>query len=371
MAATTARIDTPVRSLDVSVYNIPTDAPESDGTLTWDATTLILVEAHAGNETGLGYTYAAAPAAALIADTLAGVVTDTDALAPEAAWAAMSETVRNSLNSGLCALAISAVDLALHDLKARLLGVSVADLLGRWHDGVTIYGSGGFTSYSDDQLRAQAEGWTTIGAERVKLKVGRNPAADGHRLDVVRAVVGDDVELMVDANGAFPTPARALEAAHGAYREHGVTWFEEPVSSDDHDGLRRVRESAPPGMEIAAGEYGTSVFHFERLLAAGAVDVLQPDATRCGGVTGVRHADGLAKAHCVPMSAHCAPALSAQVFAACETTVHLEYFHDHVRIESMLFDGTLRPDGGRLVPDRSRPGFGLELRRADAERFRR
>ncbi len=370
MAATAARVDTPVRSLDVSVYAVPTDAPESDGTLAWDATTMVLVEAHGGDETGLGYTYAAAPAGAIVADQLASVVRGVDALAPETAWAAMSEAVRNSLNSGLCGMAISAVDLALHDLKARLLGVSVADLLGRWHEGVTIYGSGGFTSYSDDQLRAQAEGWMAIGAQHVKLKVGRDPAADGHRLDVVRGVVGDGVELMVDANGAFPTPARALEAAHGAYRDHGVTWFEEPVSSDDHDGLARVRAAAPPGMEISAGEYGTSVFHFERLLAAGAVDVLQPDATRCGGATGVRHADGLAKAHCTPISAHCAPALSAHVFAACETTVHLEYFHDHVRIESMLFDGTLEPDGGRLKPDRSRPGFGLELRRAEAERFR-
>ena len=197
--------------------------------------------------------------------------------------------------------------------------------------------------------------------------MGREPERDGDRLRTVREVIGPDVRLMVDANGAF-TPQRALAAAHGTYAEHGVTWLEEPVSSDDHRGLAHVRDHAPPGMEIAAGEYGTDVFDFERLL--GAVDVLQADVSRCGGVTGVQRADALAKARCLPLSAHCAPAISAHVFAACETTVHLEYFHDHVRVESLLFDGTLSPAGGALVPDPDRPGLGIELKRADAERYR-
>ncbi|WP_028057724.1 enolase C-terminal domain-like protein [Candidatus Solirubrobacter pratensis] len=361
------REQAPLQGLDVSVFEIPTDQPESDGTLEWDSTTVVVVEARAGGETGLGYTYAQRGAADVIAGKLAGAVEGLDALAPQAAWAAMTRAVRNSLSSGLCGYAISAVDVALHDLKARLLGVSLADLLGRWHDGVDLYGSGGFTSYSLDQLRRQAEGWMEAGFDKVKIKVGRDPGADAERLAAVRDAIGPGVQLMVDANGAF-TPARALAAAHGPYA--GVTWFEEPVSSDDHDGLRRVRDGAPAGMQIAAGEYGTDVFHFQRLLAAGAVDVLQADVTRCGGVTGVLRADALAKAHCLPLSAHCAPAVSAHVFAACETAVHLEYFHDHVRIESLLFDGTRSPDGGRLVPDRDRAGLGIELKRADADRFR-
>jgi L-alanine-DL-glutamate epimerase-like enolase superfamily enzyme len=361
------RAQAPVEGLDVSVFEIPTDQPESDGTLEWDSTTVVVVEARAGGETGLGYTYAQRGAADVIGGKLAGAVEGLDALAPQAAWAAMTRAVRNSLSSGLCGYAISAVDVALHDLKARLLGVSLADLLGRWHDGVDLYGSGGFTSYSLDQLHRQAEGWMEAGFDKVKIKVGRDPGADAERLAAVRNAIGPGVQLMVDANGAF-TPARALAAAHGPYA--GVTWFEEPVSSDDHDGLRRVRDGAPAGMQIAAGEYGTDVFHFQRLLAAGAVDVLQADVTRCGGVTGVLRADALAKAHCLSLSAHCAPAVSAHVFAACETAVHLEYFHDHVRIESLLFDGTRSPDGGRLVPDRDRAGLGIELKRADADRFR-
>jgi L-alanine-DL-glutamate epimerase-like enolase superfamily enzyme len=351
----------PVERVAATAHTIPTDRKESDGTLEWDATTAIVVQVSAAGETGIGYTYGDAAVAGLVQHTLADVVRGMDAMAPGAAWAAMTRAVRNSLASGLVGYAISAVDIALHDLKARLLGVALADLLGRWHEGVEIYGSGGFTSYSPGELREQAAGWMDLGLRRVKIKVGRDPAGDPERIRVVREAVGADVILMVDANGAF-TPARALEQAHGTYAEHGVRWFEEPVSSDDHSGLRRVRDGAPPGMEIAAGEYGSDVFHFARLLAAGAVDVLQADVTRCGGVTGMLRADALAKAHNLPLSAHCAPAVSAHVLAACETAAHIEYFHDHVRVESELFDGTLHPAGGRLVPDASRPGLGISLR---------
>jgi L-alanine-DL-glutamate epimerase-like enolase superfamily enzyme len=365
VASTLARVE----GLDVMAFEVPTDAPESDGTLEWDSTTMVLVTARAGGEEGLGYTYGHRAIATLIEDTLAPLVRDRDALSPQAVWDDMRAAVRNSVPAGLCSFAISAVDVALHDLKARILGVALADLLGRRHDGIEVYGSGGFTSYSEAQLRDQAEDWLGMGASRVKIKVGRDPDADPVRLRAVAETIGDEAALMVDANGAF-TPAQALAAAHGSYARFGVDWLEEPVSSDDHDGLRRVRDGAPAGMAIAAGEYGTDVFHFERLLAAEAVDVLQPDVTRCGGVTGVMQADGLASAHGIPISAHCAPAISAHVFTACETAVHLEYFHDHVRIESLLFDGTLEPSGGRLEPDPGRPGLGIELKAADAERFR-
>jgi L-alanine-DL-glutamate epimerase-like enolase superfamily enzyme len=369
MSAMAPALEAPIDRIDVAAYEIPTDRPESDGTLEWSSTTINVVEAHAAGEVGIGYSYGDRAIASIAGGTLAALVRGSEALAPQAAWAVMSRAVRNSVPAGLCAYAVSAVDIALHDLKARLLGIPLADLLGRWHHGVDAYGSGGFTSYSHAELRAQAEGWVAMGAERVKVKVGRDPAADAGRLAVVRDVIGDDVALMVDANGAF-TPARALDAASGTYAAFGIDWLEEPVSSDDHDGLRRVRDGVPPGMQVAAGEYATDVFHFRRLLEADAVDALQADVTRCGGVTGVLRADALATARCLPLSAHCAPAISAHVFAACETAIHLEYFHDHARVEAMLFDGTLDPSDGRLVPDASRPGLGIELKRADAERFR-
>jgi L-alanine-DL-glutamate epimerase-like enolase superfamily enzyme len=141
------------------------------------------------------------------------------------------------------------------------------------------------------------------------------------------------------------------------------------VSSADLEGLRLVRDRGPGGLDIAAGEYAFVSRDFLNLLAAAAVDCLQADVTRCGGITGFLKAAGLAEAHSLDISGHCAPNLTAQVMTACARTRHLEYFHDHVRIERMLFDGVLDPEGGALRPDRSRVGHGLELKRADAERY--
>ena len=355
-----------VEGLQARAYTVPTPEPETDGTLEWDATTIVVVEARGDGHAGVGYTYGDAAIATVVEGTLAGVVCGCDVLAPPAAWTAMREALRNPGWPGIGAMAVSAVDVALWDLKARVLGVALADLLGRVHDAVPVYGSGGFTSLSDRALGNQLGEWAEAGMPRVKLKVGREPARDPHRLRVAREAVGDDVELMVDANGAF-TPAPALREAH-RYAAHGVAYLEEPVSSDDLAGLRRVRDGAPPGMAIAAGEYHWSLFDAQRMLEADAVDVLQADVTRCGGITELVRIGALAQARGVPFSAHCAPAISAHACAAIEPLVHLEWFADHVRVERQLFDGVLEPERGTLRPDRSRPGLGIELKRAEAER---
>jgi L-alanine-DL-glutamate epimerase-like enolase superfamily enzyme len=353
--------------LEVSVYTIPTDQPESDGTLEWDSTTIIVVQAHADGRTGLGYTYGPSAIATFIESELAPVVDGADPRAVRATWAAMQQAIRNGGQTGVGAMAVSAVDNALWDLAARLLDIPLVRLLGQVHDSVAVYGSGGFCSYDRARLEEQLGGWAEQGIGRVKIKVGRDPERDRERTAWARDAIGDDVELFVDANGAFG-PKEALGWAWW-YAEQDVRWFEEPVSSDDVDGLRLIREQGPSGLAITAGEYGWSLFDFQRLLAGGAVDCLQPDVTRCGGMTTVLRADALCKANCLPLSAHCAPALSAHVMCACETAIHLEYFHDHVRVESMLFDGVLEPAGGKLTPDLSRPGNGLELKRGEAERF--
>lgn len=358
----------PIERIDASAYTVPTDAPESDGTFRWEATTLVLVQATAGGETGIGYTYAHAAAVPVILETLGPVVVGRDAFAIPAAWAAMLRQVRNLGRPGLASEAISAVDVALWDLKARLLGLPLCDLLGRVRDGVPVYGSGGFTSYDDDRLAAQLGAWVEAGIERVKMKVGRDPAVDADRVRVAREAIGPDTELFVDANGAYDRK-HALALTH-AFAAQGVTWFEEPVSSDDLDGLRLVRSLAPPGMEIAAGEYGHDVLAFRRLLEAGAVDVLQADATRCLGISGFMQAAALCWAHHTPLSAHTAPALHLHPCLATIQVRHLEYFHDHVRIEGMFFDGVVEPRRGVLYPDTARPGLGLEFKRVDAERYR-
>jgi L-alanine-DL-glutamate epimerase-like enolase superfamily enzyme len=352
--------------LTVSAFEIPTDGPESDGTLEWDRTSVVVVEAEAAGAVGLGYTYAPAAAGRVVGDLLADAVRDADPLAPQAAALAMGRALRNAGRPGIGFCALSAVDVALWDLKARLLGIALADLIGRAHDEVPVYGSGGFCSYSLDRLGEQLGGWVADGIPRVKMKLGREPDADPRRLDAAREAIGDDAELFVDANGAF-APKPALAWADRYATEWGVTWFEEPVSSADLDGLRIVREQGPPGLDVAAGEYAYVPRDFASLV--GAVDCLQADVTRAGGVTGVLAAAGLAQAHQLDISAHCAPQLSAHVFCGVATLRHLEYFHDHVRVERLLFDGVLEPEGGALRPDPDRPGHGLELKRADAQRW--
>jgi L-alanine-DL-glutamate epimerase-like enolase superfamily enzyme len=359
--ATQARVE----RLTVAAYEVPTDQPESDGTLEWASTTLVLVRVSGAGEEGIGFTYADVSVARLIESKLAPIVEGSDPLSPQSAWAAMQHAVRNLGAEGVAAMAISAVDIALWDLKAKLLGVALADLLGRFHEEANVYGSGGFTSYDDERLRSQLGGWAEQGIPRVKMKVGRDPAADPHRMRVARDAIGPDVELMVDLNGAL-RPKEALSFAEEC-AALGVTWLEEPVSSDDLQGLRLVRERGPAGVAVAAGEYGWTLGYFERM--ADCVDVLQADVTRCGGITGMLRIDGICRARSMPFSAHCAPAISAHACCAMETAVHLEYFHDHARIEGMLFDGTLSPQGGALRPDPARPGLGLELREADAEEY--
>ena len=259
------------------------------------------------------------------------------------------------------------MDNALWDLKGKLLNVSVAELLGLVRPAVMAYGSGGFTSYTERQLLDQMTGWARSGIRAVKMKIGRDAAADVHRVKLVREAIGQEVELFVDANGAY-TRKQALGHAY-RFAEYGVTWFEEPVSSDDLDGLRLIRDSGPPGMSIAAGEYGYDSWYFRRMLSAGSVDVLQADATRCGGVSGFLQADALCEGHCLPLSAHTAPTVHAHACCGAQRVIHSEYFFDHARLEKLAFDGAIEARGGMLTPDLSKPGFGIEWKERDMAQF--
>lgn len=353
--------------VEVETYKVPTEVPESDGTLKWDHTNLSIATAYARGTCGIGYTFAGPTAASLIHGVLSETVKGMDPMSPQAAYLAMWKRIRNMGRPGICSMAISAVDCALWDLKARLLEMPLVSLLGQVREGAVVYGSGGFTSYTDHQLAKQLEGWARQGMGAVKMKIGRDPNRDKERVRVARKVIGPDTKLYVDANGAY-TPREALAQAE-MLAEYDVRWFEEPVSSDNLEGMRFVREHVGPRMNIAAGEYGYDLFYFREMLTAGAVDVLQADITRCGGVTGFMDASALCGAHNVPFSAHTAPAEHTHAACASIPFTETEYFHDHVRIEQMFFDGLPKLVRGELRPDLSRPGNGLELRRKDAEKF--
>ncbi|HEY2577012.1 MAG TPA: enolase C-terminal domain-like protein [Streptosporangiaceae bacterium] len=360
-----------IKGVSTAVYAIPTDAPEADGTLAWTETTLVLVTAQAGGEEGIGWTYAGGAAAQVVTDMLAGAIQGRSALDTAGASEAMTRAVRNIGRPGLVATAISAVDVALWDLKARLLGLPVTGLLGRAHQHVPIYGSGGFVSYDEWQTRDQLTGWVDSGIPRVKIKIGEswggNERRDLARVALAREVIGPDTELYVDANGGYRTGQAVRMGLEMA--EHGVTWFEEPVSSQDLAGLAMVRSKVTE--DVAAGEYSWTLADSAGLIGAGAVDCLQLDVTRCGGITEFLRGAALAAAHNLEVSGHCCPNLHAHVCAAVANLRHIEYFHDHQRIERLLFDGALKPVGGALAADPGAPGLGLRLRGADAEQYRR
>jgi L-alanine-DL-glutamate epimerase-like enolase superfamily enzyme len=263
-------------------------------------------------------------------------------------------------------MAVAAVDNALWDLKARLLGVPLVKLLGQVREAVPVYGSGGFTSYSEGRLTEQLAQWAGEGMAWVKMKVGRNPAVDVHRVRQARAALETTVGLFVDANGAYDQK-QALQMAR-YFVDYGVSWFEEPVQHRDFEGLRFLREHAPAGMEIAGGEYGFNLNYFQGLIGAGCLDVVQVDATRFG-ISGFLQVATLCDSHNLPLSSHTAPALHLHLGAALERLRHMEYFHDHVRIERMLFDGLPEPVDGTLAPALDREGMGLEFRQADGRKF--
>ena len=355
-----------------AAYTVPTDAPEADGTAAWDSTTLVLVTVRCGETTGLGYTYAPAATARVVDDLLAGVVTGLPALDVPRASEAMQRAVRNAGLPGIAAQAISAVDIALWDAKARLLGLPLVDLLGAARDEVPVYGSGGFTTYDEQRQDRQLRGWVAEeGIPRVKIKIGESwgsrEARDLERVARARESIGDAAELYVDANGGYGAK-QAVRVAAGLDAA-GVTWFEEPVSSDQLAALALVRSRV--AADVTAGEYGYTLPYFRQMLGAGAVDCLQADVTRCGGITVWLRVAALALGHGLEISGHCAPYAHAHAAASVPNLRHLEWFHDHVRIERLLFEGGPAQHAGSLsVGGAGEPGLGLRLDAARARPFR-
>jgi L-alanine-DL-glutamate epimerase-like enolase superfamily enzyme len=357
-----------IEHLEAAAYKVPTDSFESDGTLEWSSTTMVLVRAGAGRIAGMGYTYEDECCVPLLREKLFPLIQEADPMDIPALVEKMNAAVRNVGRSGVAATAIAAVEIALWDLKARLLDLPLVKLLGAVRGKIPVYGSGGFTSYSETQLCRQLAQWTTEGISMVKMKVGREPETDPVRVQWARNAVGEGAEIFVDANGAY-SERQALTLAR-TFAEKGVDWFEEPVSGSNLKGLHFLREHGPANLEISAGEYNYDCLQARQMLEAGAVDVLQADATRCG-VTGFLQTAALCDAFDIPLSSHTAPAIHGHLCCASRRARHAEYFHDHVRIEQMFFDGaTTAHKNGFLEPDLSQAGLGLEFKGMDAAKYR-
>jgi L-alanine-DL-glutamate epimerase-like enolase superfamily enzyme len=351
----------------ISAFTIPTDQPESDGTAQWDSTTLVGVELTADGVTALGYSYANSAAAQGAEELVKRCVVGRDPFDIPSIHSALDREVRNWGRPGLVCNAISAIDTCLWDLKARLLEEPLIALLGSVRQDIQGYGSGGFTSYSEEKLVNQLTGWAADGFTCVKMKIGTHPEDDVGRVRTVQKALAGRAQLYVDANGAYDRQ-QALHKAQ-QFGDLGVTWFEEPVTSDDRVGLRFLVERAPAVMKIAAGEYIYVLDDARLMVEAQAVDVLQADVTRCGGVSNFMKIAAVCEMFHFPLSAHTAPSIHATLCCAALPAMNLEYFHDHARIEDMLFDGAIRPRNGNLTPDATRVGLGLELKRKQAEKF--
>jgi L-alanine-DL-glutamate epimerase-like enolase superfamily enzyme len=361
------RIEYPIRGITSSVYRIKTEHPESDGTFAWKETTLVLVAVKSGGKTGIGFSYGHQAMAEVIEQTFAPVLNNGDAMDIPSLWERMLASARNVGTRGIAAHALSAVDIALWDLKGKILNLPLCKLWGQARESVPIYGSGGFTSYTHEQLVKEFTHWKKMGVDQFKMKVGRAPDQDLKRVKQAREAIGNSSALFVDANGAY-SQKQALEFAE-KFKEMNVSWFEEPVPSDDLEGLHYLCEHAPAGMDIAAGEYGYDILYFRRMLEEKAIDVLQADATRCGGFTGFFQACQLARTFNIPLSSHTAPSVHLHACLTESNVRHMEYFHDHVRIEGILFDGVSVVKKGNLSPYLERPGHGLELKKNISKKY--
>lgn len=357
-----------ITDASVDLYTVPTDAPEADGTYSWSSTSIVLVRLECGSVSALGYTYADAGTATVAKILLQDLVVTSDPLYHASIRQKMLSRIRNLGETGIAMMAVSAIDNALWDLRAKLLDLPLVSLLGQVRASIPVYGSGGFTTYTDQQLINQLGGWAAKGFRSVKMKIGTNPDQDAARVCTARKAIGPGCQLFVDANGAY-TVTQAIQLA-GRFSDQNVQWFEEPVSSDNLVGLSQVRSRIPAGMDIAAGEYGYSAWYFRSMLDAQAVTILQADCTRCGGISGFLEVAALCWAHNVPLSSHCGPSMHLHICCSVPRAIHMEFFHDHARIERLFFDGFCEPVDGEMSPDLSRPGMGIELKEKDASKYK-
>jgi L-alanine-DL-glutamate epimerase-like enolase superfamily enzyme len=357
-----------LEDIQAAAYTFPLDRPESDGTLEWSATTMVLVTVRAGGKTGIGYSYVSAAAITVVYDFLKPAIVNRNVMNVNELHAAMTSAIRNQGQCGIAMMALSAVDIALWDLKAKVLEIPLYTLLSPAKGKIDVYGSGGFTSYSKGELQHQLAQWVEDGIPKVKIKIGRDIESDVKRVTWSRQAIGNYTELYVDANGAYS--AKQALAQSKLFEASGVTWFEEPVVASDHKALNFLRKQVSPLMRIVGGEYGFSLSDFLSMLVDETVDVLQADATRCGGITGFVNAGRLAEAFHTPLSSHCAPTIHIGAAMSLTNFSVLEYFHDHVQIESKYLDGFVIPQEGSLKPDPSRPGLGIEFKWQDAARFK-
>ncbi len=347
--------------LRVTRYSIPLARPVSDATHgTIRDFALVAVRAESGgSHLGLGYTYtvgssAASSMEALIADDLAPLLVGRDPRRTEDAWRLMWRATHYAGRGGPASFAISAVDMALWDLKAKALSEPLWRLLGGSSPVVAAYASGIDLHLSPSELASQARSWLGMGFRAFKMKVGRAVLReDLERVEAVRAAIGPDLPLMVDANMKW-TVAEALRASRSLAASDPM-WLEEPTDPADVRGHVRIQQEGP--VPVAAGENLHTLAEFKAMIANGAVAFPQPDVTNCGGITPWIKVAHLAEAHGLPVTTHGAHDVHVSLLAAVPNASFLEVHG--FGMDSFVKHPLRISDGVVTAP--SRPGHGVEF----------
>lgn len=310
---------------------------------------------------GLGVGQAAPGARQVIETTLRRVLIGQDPFNIEKLWNDMFWHVRGFGRKGVAFCGLSVVDTGLWDLKAKALRLPLYRLLGPYTDSVPIYGSGGWTNLSEDELVAEMVGYVEQGIGRVKMKVGkdfgRSEREDLQRLAAVRKAVGDDVAIYVDANNGYYAKQAIYMAKE--FEQFQVGWFEEPVLADDVQGLAEIRQAI--NIPVATGEHEYTKYGFKDLIARGGADIVQPDVGRVGGVTEWIKVAHLAHAFNLPVAPHAVQLVHLHLACATPNLKVVEHLGTALEGDGIWYTDIPEPEDGMWAPFPDRPGLGLEL----------
>jgi D-arabinonate dehydratase len=364
-----------IRSVEALAISIPLPSPVADAVrLITHRDHLIVTITTDDGLTGSGFTlgYDGSLAMVQLVDAIfRPLLVGADALDAEWLW---SEMYRQSIQAGrrgAALRAISAIDIALWDLRGKRAGLPVMELLGVQSRKLRCYATGGY--YRDgqtiDQLVREAGAVFGQGFSAIKLKVGKLSAADdAARIGAVRRAFGDKVDILLDANGGWKSAPEAV-AAMRRLEEFRPYWIEEPVRADNLSAMRRIAEALDT--PVATGELEATRWAFAQLIEQNAADILQPDATVCGGVSEWLKIAHYAAALDIPIAPHYNWDFHTQLCAAIPNAVFIEYFlaASGVKMFDSVLAEPMKPKDGFLEP-RTAPGFGIEFIPAEIARYR-
>lgn len=361
--------------VEAFAISIPLPSPVSDAVrvITHRDHLIVRLRTDDGLE-GMGFTlgYDASVAMVSMVETIfAPLLNGARVAESERLWGEMYRQSIQAGRRGAALRAISAIDIALWDLRGKRAGMPVMDLLGVQSTRLRCYATGGYyrAGYTEDDLVREMAGYVEQGFTAVKLKVGKMSAReDAARMGRIRKALGEDTEILLDANGGWPDAPTAI-AAMRRLEEHRPYWIEEPVRADNIAAMARIAEALDT--PVATGELEATRWAFADLLERRAADILQPDATVCGGVGEWLKIAHTAASFDVPIAPHYNWDIHTQLLATVPNALFIEYFapashgatQSSVKMFDSVLDNPIHPENGYITP-RTEPGFGLRYNEA-------